>query len=153
MRFDNNWFRRRWLDFRNGHSIYLIFAMTFANFITIQYKLLIDRVPSLDWFFGSIWIFAIVFIAIYVPLGIFIGYWHRRNQFSVEAEALFRENKVGAVLWLYVIDLIEGNVNEEDKKKMRDALLKITKGSTRLSDLNKVINLGQKESAEPTTRT
>ena len=60
---------------------------------------------------------------------------------------------MGAVLWLYVIDLIEGNVNEEDKKKMRDALLKITKGSTRLSDLNKVINLGQKESAEPTTRT
>jgi hypothetical protein len=151
--FNNNWFRRRWLDFRNGHSIYLIFAMTFANFITIQYRLLIDRAPALDWIFGSIWIFAIIFIAIYVPLGIIIGYWHRRNQFSVEAEALFRENKVGAVLWLYVIDLIEGNVNEEDKKKMRDALLKITKGSTRLSDLNKVISQSQKEAAEPTTRT
>jgi hypothetical protein len=151
--FNNNWFRRRWLDFRNGHSIYLIFAMTFANFITIQYRLLIDRAPALDWIFGSIWIFAIIFIVIYVPLGIIIGYWHRRNQFSVEAEALFRENKVGAVLWLYVIDLIEGNVNEEDKKKMRDALLKITKGSTRLSDLNKVISQSQKEAAEPTTRT
>lgn len=151
--FDNNWFRRRWLDFRNGHSIYLIFAMTFANFITIQYKLLIDQVPSLDWFFGSIWIFAIVFIVIYVPLGIIIGYWHRKSQWTVEQEALFRENKVGAVLWLYIMDLIEGNVNEEDKKKMRDALLKITKGSTRLYDLNKVINPGQNESAGPTTRT
>lgn len=151
--FDNNWFRRRWLDFRNGHSIYLIFAMTFANFITIQYKLLIDQVPSLDWFFGSIWIFAIVFIVIYVPLGIIIGFWHRKSQWTVEQEALFRENKVGAVLWLYVMDLIEGNVNEEDKKKMRDALLKITKGSTRLYDLNKVINPGQNESAGPTTRT
>ena len=140
----NNWFRRRWLDFRNGHSIYLIFAMTFANFITIQYKLLIDRVPSMDWLFGSIWIFAIVFIAIYVPLAIFIGYWHRRNQWTVEEEALFRENKVGAVLWLYIMDLIEGKVNEEDKKKMRDALLKITKGSTSLYDLNKVMT------AEPT---
>lgn len=151
--FDNNWFRRRWLDFRNGHSIYLIFAMTFANFITIQYKLLIDQVPSLDWFFGSIWIFAIVFIVIYVPLGIIIGFWHRKSQWTVEQEALFRENKVGAVLWLYIMDLIEGNVNEEDKKKMRDALLKITKGSTRLYDLNKVINPGQNESAGPTTRT
>ena len=140
----NNWLRRRWLDFRNGHSTYLIFAMTFANFITIQYKLLIDKVPSMDWLFGSIWLFAIIFIAIYVPLAIFIGYWHRKTQWTVEQEALFRENKVGAVLWLYIMDLIEGKVNEEDKKKMRDALLKITKGSTSLYDLNKVM------AAEPT---
>jgi hypothetical protein len=140
----NNWLRRRWLDFRNGHSTYLIFAMTFANFITIQYKLLIDKVPSMDWLFGSIWLFAIIFIAIYVPLAIFIGYWHRKTQWTVEQEALFRENKVGAVLWLYIMDLIEGKVNEQDKKKMRDALLKITKGSTSLYDLNKVMT------AEPT---
>ena len=136
----NNWLRRRWLDFRNGHSTYLIFAMTFANFITIQYKLLIDKVPSMDWLFGSIWLFAIIFIAIYVPLAIIIGYWHRKTQWTVEQEALFRENKVGAVLWLYIMDLIEGKVNEEDKKKMRDALLKITKGSTRLYDMNQAIS-------------
>ncbi len=151
--FDNMWLRRRWLDFRNGHSIYLIFAMTFANFITIQYKLLIDKVPSLDWLFNSIWIFAIIFIAIYVPLGIIIGYWHRKSQWTVEQEALFRENKVGAVMWLYVMDLIEGKVKEEDKKKMRDALLKITKGSTSLYDVNKIINPNTSESSEPTTRT
>ena len=42
------------------------------------------------------------------------------------------------------MDLIEGKVNEDDKKKMRDALLKITKGSTSLYDLNKVMT------AEPT---
>jgi hypothetical protein len=147
------WLRRRWLDFRNGHSIYLIFAMTFANFITIQYKLLIDKVPSLDWLFNSIWIFAIIFIAIYVPLGIIIGYWHRKSQWTVEQEALFRENKVGAVMWLYIMDLIEGKVKDEDKKKMRDALLKITKGSTSLYDVNKIINPNTSESTEPTTRT
>jgi hypothetical protein len=133
---DSNWLRRRWLDFRNGHSIYLIFAMTFANFVTIQYKLLIDRVPFLDSFFGSIWVFAIVFIAVYLPLGIIIGYWHKKSQWSVEQEALFRENKVGAVMWLYMIDLIEGNVSDEDKKIMKDTLLRITKGSTRLYNLN-----------------
>ena len=140
----NNWLRRRWLDFRNGHSTYLIFAMTFANFITIQYKLLIDKVPSMDWLFGSIWLFALVFIAIYVPLAIIIGYWHRKTQWTVEQEALFRENKVGAIMWLYMMDLIEGNVTEEDKKKMRDALLRITKGSTSLYDVDKTV------SAQPT---
>src|SRR5689334_22174952 len=148
-----NWFRRRWLDFRNGHSIYLIFIMTFANFVTIQYKLLIDKAPIFNSIFHSIWGFAIIFVAIYVPLGIIIGYWHRKSQWTVEQEALFRENKVGAVMWLYVMDLIEGKVKEEDKKKMRDALLKITKGSTSLYDVNKIINPNTSESTEPTTRT
>lgn len=43
-------------------------------------------------------------------------------------------------MWLYMIDLIEGNVDDEDKRKMRDVLLKITKGSTRLYDMNRAIS-------------
>ncbi len=120
--------------------------MTFANFVTIQYKLLIDKLPFLNQFFGSILVFAVVFMAIYIPLSIFLGYWHRKSQWTVEQEALFRENKVGAVMWLYIMDLIEGKVDEEDKKKMRDALLKITKGSTRLYDVNKLTSAGPSES-------
>ena len=134
----SDWFRRRWLDFRNGHSIYLVFAMTFANFITIQYQLLIDRLPYLGELFDSILIFAIVFILAYVPLSIVLGYWHRKSQWKVEQDALFRENKVGAIMWMYVIDLIEGNVSEEDKKLMKESLLKITRGETRLYGVKKL---------------
>ena len=134
----SDWFRRRWLDFRNGHSIYLVFAMTFANFITIQYQLLIDRLPYLGELFDSILIFAIVFILAYVPLSIVLGYWHRKTQWKVEQDALFRENKVGAIMWMYVIDLIEGNVSEEDKKLMKESLLKITRGETRLYGVKKL---------------
>jgi len=134
----SDWFRRRWLDFRNGHSIYLVFAMTFANFITIQYQLLIDRLPVLGELFDSILIFAIVFILAYVPLSIVLGYWHRKSQWKVEQDALFRENKVGAIMWMYVIDLIEGNVSEEDKKLMKESLLKITRGETRLYGVKKL---------------
>ncbi len=130
---NRNWIRRRWLDFRNGHSIYLIFAMTFANFITIQYGLLIDRVPQLSSIFTSIWFFAIVFIITYLPLAMIIGYWHRKSQWSVEQEALFKENKVAAILWLYIFDLLEGKVSEQEKKDMRDTLLSITKGQKRFS--------------------
>jgi len=68
----------------------------------------------------------------YVPIGIVLGYWHRKTQWKVEQDALFRENKVGAIMWMYVIDLIEGNVSEEDKKLMKEALLGITRGETRL---------------------
>ena len=134
----SDWFRRRWLDFRNGHSIYLVFAMTFANFITIQYQLLIDRLPYLGELFDSILIFSIVFILAYVPLSIVLGYWHRKSQWKVEQDALFRENKVGAIMWMYVIDLIEGNVSEEDKKLMKESLLKITRGETRLYGIKKL---------------
>jgi hypothetical protein len=118
------------LDFRQGHSIYLIFLMTFANFIVIQYRLLIDRMPAIDSLTGGNIIgFAMTFIAIYVPLAIIIGYWHRKSQWRVEAEALFNENRIGATMWLFVIDLIDGKITEQEKKEMREMLLKITKGN------------------------
>jgi uncharacterized membrane protein len=119
--------------------------MTFANFITIQYQLLIDQLPYLEGIFNSIWIFAILFILFYVPLSIVLGYWHRKSQWKVEQDALFRENKVGALMWMYVIDLIEGNVSEEDKKLMKEALLKITRGETRLFDTSKLSDKNQNE--------
>ena len=127
---DSNWFRRRWLDFRNGHSIYLIFIMTFANFITIQYSLLIDKLPALNSIFNNIFLFAIVFVAAYVPLGMIIGYWHRKSQWKVEQEALFRENVVGASIWLFTIKLIEGTATEEEKKNMIDFLSTIVSKKT-----------------------
>jgi hypothetical protein len=77
-----------------------------------------------------------VFVGIYFPLAIIIGYWHRKSQWTVEQEALFRENKVGAVMYLYLIDLIQGKVNEEDMRKMNETLLGITKGSTRLYNIH-----------------
>jgi hypothetical protein len=118
---DSNWFRRRWLDFRNGHSIYLVFIMTFANFVTIQYSLLIDKIPAINSIF-SIWTFAIIFVAAYVPLGMIIGYWHRKSQWKVEQEAMFRENVVAARIWLFAIMLIEGKATEEEKRNMIDFL-------------------------------
>lgn len=127
----SNWTRRRWLDFRNGHSVYLIFLMTFANFVTIQYGLLINQVPALKDVFGSIWVFAVVFVSLYVPIAIVIGYWHRKTQWRVEQQALFKENEIGATMWLFVIDLIDGKVSEEEKQQMRDMLHKIVRKAPR----------------------
>src|SRR5688572_33512069 len=104
--------------------------MTFANFIFIHYRLLIDRMPSIESLTGGNIIgFAMTFIAIYVPLSIIIGYWHRKSQWRVEAEALFNENRIGGTMCLFVIDLIDGKITEQEKKEMREMLLKITKGN------------------------
>ena len=125
----NNFFTIRWLDFRHGQGIYLGFFIYFADSILIQYALLIEKFPFLDPLLGANIIgFAIIFIALYVPLAVIIGYWHRKSQWTVEVEALFKENKVGAMMWLFVIDLVEGKINEKEMKEMREILLKITKG-------------------------
>ncbi len=90
---------------------------------------MIEKFPFLDPLLGANIIgFAIIFIALYVPLAVIIGYWHRKSQWTVEVEALFKENKVGAMMWLFVIDLVEGKINEKEMKEMREILLKITKG-------------------------
>lgn len=96
--------------------------MTFANFVTIQYSLLIDKIPAINSLFNNIWTFAFIFIAAYVPLGMIIGYWHRKSQWKVEQEAMFRENVVGARIWLFTIKLIEGEATEEEKRNMIDFL-------------------------------
>jgi uncharacterized membrane protein YedE/YeeE len=117
------------LDFRQGQGIYLGFLIYFADSILIQYALLIERFPFIDWLVGGNMVgFAITFIALYVPLAIIIGYWHRKSQWKIEVEALFKENEVGATMWLFVIDLVDGKVTEKEMQEMREVLLRITKG-------------------------
>lgn len=130
----STWARRRWLDFRQGHSVYLVFLMTFANFVTIQFALLIDRIPALNSVFPNLWIFAAIFVIGYVPLAIAIGYWHRKTQWKIEQEAMFNENIVQAKLWLFMLELIEGNVSEEEKKEMRSMLKQIIKKNPATTD-------------------
>jgi hypothetical protein len=120
---NKNWVKRRWLDFRNGHGIYLVFFMTVAQFLIIQYRLLLNNIPL----FHSIplWVFTVVFMAMYVPLGAIIGYWHRRTQYNVDNQTHFERNPIGATMYLFLFDLIDGKVTEEEKKQMRGYLLKI----------------------------
>ena len=64
---NEGWVRRRWWEFRQGHSIYLIFALTFINFILISYRLLIEKVAILGELIPELWIFAILFLVILHP--------------------------------------------------------------------------------------
>ncbi len=133
--------RKRWLDFRNGHTIYLAFVLTFANFILITYNFAIKEVTFLNSIFGSLLIFTLVFVAIYLPTAMLIGYWHRRSQYSVENEALLQENWIWAWLALYQIRLIEGKTTTEEtneiklyletilKRQKKDALLRFKQPS------------------------
>jgi hypothetical protein len=123
----NQFFQRRWLDFRNGHSIYLAFVLTFINFILITYNFAIGKVPFLQGFVGNVGAFAVVFILLYIPAAIGAGYWHRKRQYSVENEALLRENWIWAWIMLYEIRLLEGKATPEESKMVKDYLKAILK--------------------------
>ena len=106
--------RRRWLDFRNGHSIYLAFLLTFINFILISYNFLIKQLP-----FGigdsmTLPAFILLFVLIYIPTAITLGVWHRKHQYSVENEALLRQNWMWAWISQYQIRLIKGKTNPKE---------------------------------------
>ena len=123
--------RRRWLDFRNGHSIYLAFVLTFVNFTLITYnfavKELVVKLPFLTPIADSPVVFALLFVAIYVPAAILFGYWHRKNQYSVENEALLNQNWVWAWVMRFEIRLIQGKTTPEENERMLKYLEAILK--------------------------
>ena len=122
------WIRRRWLDFRQGHGLYLIFAMSFANFILIFHRLLIERIEVLDEIFSNLWIFAVVFLIMYVPVAILVGFWHRKTQIKVEAEQLMRQNPFLARNFRMLVDIIEERASKEEIENFRDFLTSIEAG-------------------------
>jgi hypothetical protein len=65
---------RYWTYFRRGHGTYLVFLMSFANFMVIQYRLLIEHIPFLEALFSSLMAFAITFFLVYVPTATIIGW-------------------------------------------------------------------------------
>jgi hypothetical protein len=125
----SGWIRRRWLDFRFGHSVYLIFVLTFSNFVLIFHRLLIERVEFLDQIFSELWVFILFFVGAYVPLSIGIGVWHRRTQISVESEQTLLNNPFMARNFRMMIDVFEGKASKEEIKKYRDLLVNIEKKS------------------------
>ena len=114
----NSFFQKRWLDFRNGHSIYLAFALNFVNFILITYNFAIEKVSFLSSAFDSLMTFTLFLAGIYIPLAMAIGYWHRRRQYSVENEALLQENWIWAWIARYQIRLIEGKTTSDESKEV-----------------------------------
>ena len=76
---------RWWVYFRRGHSTYLAFFLSFANFIVIQYRLLIENVGIFRLIFASLTAFAVAFFLVYVPVAAIIGWLDmKRGMLPVE---------------------------------------------------------------------
>jgi len=116
------WSRRRWWEFRQGHSIYLVFVLTFVNFILITYRLLIEKIPIFKELVPDLWIFALLFIIIYVPLAIIIGNWHRRTQMRTETTLIQQQNPILARMVRTLLDVQTGRASKEEIEEFRKML-------------------------------
>ncbi len=103
--------RRRWFDFRTGHSMYLIFLLAFGNFVLIFYRLLVEQVSWIEAIFPSLWIFILVFVIAYIPLSIVIGVWHRKTQLRVESDLSFEQFPFLARSFGMLMDIVEGKAS------------------------------------------
>ena len=121
------WFRRRWMDGRAGHSIYLMFALTFLNFILISHRFFLKEDPLLVELFPNLWIFGLVFLIGYIPISILIGYWHRKTQLSIETALKYLEAPLFAKMFRTLIDVETGRASKEDIEKFRKMLANIEK--------------------------
>lgn len=122
-----DWARRRWWEFRQGHGIYLVFVLTFINFILISYRLLIEKVTIFKEIVPELWIFALLFIIIYAPSAVLIGYWHRRTQLRVETTMIQQQNPILARMIRTLLDVQMGTVTKEEIEEFREMLTKIEK--------------------------
>ena len=113
------------MEFRAGHSVYLIFVLTFINFILIAYRLLIEKIPMFQDLIPNLWIFVLLFLAFYIPTAIIIGFWHRKTQLKVETTLNMQENPVFAKMFRTMLDVQTGKANEKEIKEFREFLTKI----------------------------
>ena len=104
---------RYWTYFRRGHGVYLIFAISFLNFIVIQYQLLIREIPFLQALFSSLIIFTLVFFVVYVPLAVVIGWIdYKRGSVPVDSIIAYKASPYHRDLARAIMLLAEGKNKE-----------------------------------------
>jgi len=127
MKVNEDWIRRRWWEERHGHTTYLIYILTFVNFILISYTFFIEKIPFFQELIPQLWIFVLIFLVSYIPASTIIGNWHRRTQLRVETTIKLLENPLWAKVFRTVMDVQTGKASKEEIEKMRQLLTKIEK--------------------------
>ena len=85
--------RKRFWEYRHFSSAYIALFISISNWITIQYKLVLENAPILNSVFNNLltfWIAAVIIFSIVSVLG--GHYIHRKRQFRIEQELATEEN-------------------------------------------------------------
>ena len=145
-----NWLGRRFWESRQFYSAYIALFIAITNWITIQYRLLLENVPGLNYLFSNIFVFMVVAIAVFSIASVLGGHYiHRKRQFRLENALSIDENpylykatpgkEKELMLPLTILqmdtlmELLKANNGLTDEKKaqyeaFRKGLVKLTEG-------------------------
>lgn len=144
------WIGRRFWESRQFYSAYIALFVAISNWITIQYRLLLENIPIFNVLFSNILVFLVVASIIFTVASILDGHYiHRKRQFRLEQAVALEENpylyksapgkerdlKIPiAIMQLEAIEAIlkSNNILTEDKKKQvdlfREQLTRLSQG-------------------------
>ena len=87
------WFGKRFWEYRQFYSAYIALFIAISNWITIQYRLVLENIPILSSLFSNIGTFLIVAVVLISIISILGGHYiHRKRQFRIEQELATEEN-------------------------------------------------------------
>ena len=146
------WAGRRFWESRQFYSAYIALFIAVSNWITIQYRLLLENIPIFNTLFSQLWVFLIVATIVFTVISILGGHYiHRKRQFRLEQAVATEENPYLyrsapgkerdlmiplTILHLEAIEAILSSNNRmtEEKKKQVEAfkqdLIKLWQGSS-----------------------
>jgi hypothetical protein len=144
------WFGKRFWEYRQFYSAYIALFVAISNWITIQYRLVLENAPILGSVFNNLWTFLIAAVIIFSVVSVLGGHFiHRKRQFRIEQELATEENPYLyrampgkerdlmipiTILQMETLeDLLRQNNALTDEKKMqfqnfKDELLKLAQG-------------------------
>ena len=146
------WGGRRFWESRQFYASYIALFIAITNWITIQYKLLLEHIPFLNILFSNIWVFMVVAGIVFSLLSILGGHYiHRKRQFRLEQAVATEENPYlykaipgkerDLMIPVYILELeifeellASHNALTDEKKKQleifRQSLRKLKEGHT-----------------------
>jgi hypothetical protein len=87
------WIGKRFWEYRQFYSAYIALFISISNWITIQYRLVLENAPVLSSIFNNLWTFLIAAVLIFSVVSVLGGhYLHRKRQFRIEQELATEEN-------------------------------------------------------------
>ena len=124
-----NWIRRRWMDGRTGHTVYLILIVTLGNFLLISYRLLIEQDPVFEELIPNLWLFGVIFAILYFPVSVIIGRWHNLTQVKIETTIKVSNQPLAAKMFRILLDVQSGKASKEEIEQARKMMKEIETSS------------------------
>ena len=122
-----NLIRKFWFDGRNGTSNYFLLFLAMTNFILITYNFLIEDITIFNNLLSEMWIYAIIFTILYVPVSTLIGRWHTNTQLKIDVTMKMNRDPIYAKMIRTLLDVQTGIATEEEIQEFRKEMKEIEK--------------------------